>query len=93
MSYGTLASIFTQNSFIAGIAQILPNYMELRAILSSNEKELGESYQIMRDYKLAGSEDVIAHGTGLGKNLRENAFDQTLEALTKRMVSAGAEKT
>lgn len=33
MSYGTMASIFTQNSFIAGIAQILPNYLELRAIL------------------------------------------------------------
>ena len=51
MSYGTMASFFTQNSFISGIAQILPNYLELRAVIGSDEKKLAEAYAIMRDYK------------------------------------------
>lgn len=85
MTYGTMATIFTQNNLVAGLSQILPNYVELRSNMLKNADTLGEALQILKEYKIADSQDVIYFGTGHGINFRENAIDEFIGKLTKSL--------
>lgn len=69
MTYGTMATFFTQNNIIAGLSQIIPNYVELRANMLKNKDTLGEAYNILKEHRLLNSEDVIYFGTGHGISL------------------------
>lgn len=86
MTYGTMSTLFTQNNIIAGLSQILPNYVELRSNILRNRDSLVESLAILKDYKLGMAEDVIQFGTGHGKNLQENRFDEFIGTLTKKSI-------
>ena len=86
------ATLLTQNNIIAGLSQILPNYVELRANALKNKDKIGEAISIMKDYRLLDSEDVIYFGAGQGLNLNENRFTQITGDLTKSMVKNVGEK-
>ncbi len=83
MTYGTAATFFTQNNIIAGLSQIIPNYVELRANMLKNKDTLGEAYNILKEHRLLNSEDVIYFGTGHGISLRENFIDEFIGMATK----------
>lgn len=85
MTYGTMSTLFTQNNIVAGLSQILPNYVELRSNMLRNKDKLAEALQILRQNKFAFAEDVIQFGTGHGKNLQENRFDEFIGTLIKQM--------
>ena len=68
--YG-LVSVATGNGFISGVSQLLPNYVELRAYSSAHGKDLSFGYQIMDQFGLLSSENVIRFGTGNLKDLSE----------------------
>lgn len=84
MTYGTMSTLFTQNNIIAGLSQILPNYVELRSNMLRNKDKLGEALAILKQNKFAFAEDVIQFGTGHGKNLHENRFDEFVGTLIKK---------
>jgi len=74
MTYGTMATIFTQNNIIAGLTQIIPNYVELRSFMDKDPVSLQKAYYVMARYKLLDSEDVLMNGTGHGKNMKNDWF-------------------
>lgn len=85
MTYGTMATLFTQNNIIAGLSQIIPNYVELRANMLRNKDSLGESLAILREHRLLHSEDVIYFSTGHGISLQENRIDEFIGKVTKML--------
>lgn len=64
MTYGTMATLFTQNNIVAGLTQILPNYVELRSFMDKDPGSLQKALYVMRKYNILDSEDVLMFGTG-----------------------------
>ncbi len=83
MTYGTLSTLVTQNSIIAGLSQILPNYVELRSYIGKNADVLRDGLYIMWKYNLLDSEDVIQNGTWLWKNMNNTFMWWVIQKATK----------
>lgn len=90
MTYGAAATLLTQNNVFAGLAQILPNHVEIKSYLYRNADRIDEAYAIIKKYGLMDAESVLRFGSGHGKELRENRFDQFIGLMTKTMVEKGA---
>lgn len=85
MTYGTMATIFTQNNIVAGLAQVIPNYVELRSFMDKDPTALKKAYYVMNKYRLLDSENVLMFGTGHGKNMKNTMFEGFIGRLTKDM--------
>lgn len=88
--YG-LVSVATGNGFISGVSQLLPNYIELRAYSSAHGKDLSFGYQIMDQFGLLSSEDVVRFGTGNLKDLNEGRLSRETGSAIKKTGSLAAQ--
>lgn len=86
MTYGTMATLFTQNNIVAGLTQILPNYVELRSFMDKDPGSLQKAFYVMRKYNLLDSENVLMFGTGHGKNMKNDWFSGIVARTTKDLV-------
>ena len=88
--YG-LVSVATGNGFISGVSQLLPNYIELRAYSAAHWKDLSFGYQIMDQFGLLSSENVIRFGTGNLKDLNEWRLSRETGSAIKKTGSLAAQ--
>lgn len=84
--YGFI-STFTGNWFIAGVSQMIPNYIELRAYQKAYTKDLSLAYKLL-DEGILASEDVMQFSTGNLKDINENRFSQETGRWIKKIGSA-----
>lgn len=92
MSYGTIATIFTQWNIIAWFAQMLPNYIEINSYLSRNIKIVREIEPVLRRYWLLDNEDVLAFGTGNWIEMNQSYWIRVVSVATKWLTTAVSEK-
>jgi len=85
MTYGTASTFLTQNSIVAWLSQILPNYVELRSYATRNSDKLSDAYRIIKKYWLLDSEDVLMFGTWHWKNMHQSFIEQTVSKFTKEL--------
>lgn len=84
MNYGTIATFVTQSNIVAGLSQILPNYVELKNQMMKHPDKIKESLAILVEYKMAMGDDVIKFGTGLGMDLKQSPIDKLIGGLIKK---------
>ena len=89
-TYGTIATFFTQNSIIAWLSQILPNYVELLSYIKANPKFVDEGNYILKNYGFLASENVIRFGNMLG--MKPGWFEEVVSKLTRNFVEWTARK-
>ena len=93
LSYGTAASLFTQNNMYAWLSQMIPNYVELRSYASKHSAILKEAEKLRYALWLLDSENVLRSGTGHGMELNQTKLAQTISSITKTWVEKITEAT
>lgn len=90
MTYWTLSTLFTQNSLIAWLAQILPNYVELQSYINTNPKFISEWNYILKKYWFLESENVIRYSNRLG--MKPGWFEEFVSRITRDLIEWSARK-
>jgi len=83
MTYGTAATLLTQNNIVAGLTQILPNYTELRSFIDKDPSAIREWLYVMSRYNLLDAEDVLQMGTWFWKNMKNTWLGWVIQKATK----------
>lgn len=91
MNYGLPGMVFG-GALVAGLAQMLPNYVELRSYMNMNRKKYEDAYMVMKRYKILDSEDTLHFSVGHGLNIQENFVTQMTSLVTKSAVETVATK-
>lgn len=86
LTYGTGATFLHGTNIVAGLAQVLPNYSEIRAYARGNMDDMVYALKAIDSYNLMQMEDQLKFGTGHGKNLRPDWAEKYIGALTKGTV-------
>ncbi len=84
LSYGWLASVLHQGNIVAGLAQIVPNLIELQAFRARNWKDMEAALRIANNFDILNFESTIRFGTGHWKNISESALSKVLWELTEQ---------
>jgi len=92
MTYWTASTFLTQNSIIAWMSQILPNYIELRAYAAKNSDKLDDAYRLIKTQWLMDFEDVLMMSTWFWKNLNQSFLQQAISKFTKELATNAAWK-
>jgi hypothetical protein len=87
-TYGTISTLFTQNSIIAGLSQIFPNYVELKSFMNSDPNFIAEGNYILNKYNFLDSENVIKYGNRLW--MKPGMFEEFVSRVTRDMVEWGS---
>jgi len=79
-------SLITWNWLMSAIAQMLPNYVELRSYLRKNLTDISDWYKAMKRFWLLDSESTIILWTWIWKDFNEyGLLDWTIEWILKSM--------
>ena len=89
-TYGTISTLFTQNSIIAGLSQIFPNYVELKSFMNKDPNFIAEGNYILNKYNFLNSENVIKYGNRLW--MKPGMFEEFISRVTRDMVEWGGNK-
>lgn len=71
MTYWLWSTFLTQNWLMSGIAQLFPNYAEIKAYYRANIDNMADAYKAMETFGLLNAENVKMFGTSIDKDLTD----------------------